>query len=553
MPNPWNNPYIPGDPFSYDLKWLVRRIKEHDATLQQILDEMPDESDIKQIIQQMIDDGEITALALQSVGVFNVKDYGAKGDQITDDTDAIRAAYAAAVAAAGILYFPAGTYLTTSTLEFPDPLTVMMEGTIYSPISDVIVKVGSDTEATWGYKQNWKIEGMSGINSGSIGLVLQNITSSAFYLDWIKKMETSVVCYGNAKGFQNNIVQLGEITENTIGLVLDSDNGGWVNDNLFIGGRFTKFSSIPSSTGVVITSEDGYYQNNNVFLKPNVESCDVGFDIQYGTYNHIYEARFESTTIGVQYGNSSTYNTVEAGYGNPVAVPMLNQQKGSRFNWGFNKDEMKFQTLGSFIDSSACNATHGSIADVVAIQTSSGNIQYLNAGLKYTLDGDYINLAGTVYAGVVVDLKGDGNAVLYWDAIMKNVAPNNTRGVFIMYAADGSVISTAPTFFPGQSASAYTVSNTTFFRYSSNALGYSFIVPDTVDHVFIGFEIKSPGESLKSMIVGSNIPYSIRRHGLTLSTIPTSTNAPAGQIVTQSNGGAIWIWNPTSSTWSVNN
>ena len=29
-----NNPYMPGDPYSYDLKWIVRKIKEHDAILE---------------------------------------------------------------------------------------------------------------------------------------------------------------------------------------------------------------------------------------------------------------------------------------------------------------------------------------------------------------------------------------------------------------------------------------------------------------------------------------------------------------------------------------
>lgn len=28
MPTPWNNPYVPGDPYSYDLKWLVTKVKE---------------------------------------------------------------------------------------------------------------------------------------------------------------------------------------------------------------------------------------------------------------------------------------------------------------------------------------------------------------------------------------------------------------------------------------------------------------------------------------------------------------------------------------------
>ena len=35
---PENNPYIPGDPYSYDLKWLVRHIKDVDSKLIQLLD-----------------------------------------------------------------------------------------------------------------------------------------------------------------------------------------------------------------------------------------------------------------------------------------------------------------------------------------------------------------------------------------------------------------------------------------------------------------------------------------------------------------------------------
>ena len=49
--------------------------------------------------------------------VHNVKGYGAKGDGVTDDTAAIQAAVDAAEAAGGgIVFFPNGTYLTSSTL-----------------------------------------------------------------------------------------------------------------------------------------------------------------------------------------------------------------------------------------------------------------------------------------------------------------------------------------------------------------------------------------------------------------------------------------------------
>lgn len=53
-----------------------------------------------------------------SSGIVNVKDFGAVGDGVTDDTNSIKAAIAA-VPNGGTVLFPAGTYLITSTQTNP--------------------------------------------------------------------------------------------------------------------------------------------------------------------------------------------------------------------------------------------------------------------------------------------------------------------------------------------------------------------------------------------------------------------------------------------------
>ncbi|KAK2616718.1 hypothetical protein QQS21_000330 [Conoideocrella luteorostrata] len=63
--------------------------------------------------------------------VLNVKDYGAKGDGVTDDTSAIVAALAVATTS-NLIYFPAGSYIVTTTLLVP-PHT-RMTGEVWSQI-----------------------------------------------------------------------------------------------------------------------------------------------------------------------------------------------------------------------------------------------------------------------------------------------------------------------------------------------------------------------------------------------------------------------------------
>ncbi len=61
--------------------------------------------------------------------VFNVKDFGAKGDNITDDSSVLRKALAAAERnGGGVIYFPRGTYRLTGWFHLPKRVILRGEG-----------------------------------------------------------------------------------------------------------------------------------------------------------------------------------------------------------------------------------------------------------------------------------------------------------------------------------------------------------------------------------------------------------------------------------------
>lgn len=66
---------------------------------------------------------EFRSLAERFADVMNVKDFGATGDGVTDDGDAIQSAVTAAGATGGVLYFPPGTYLVASPVTLANGVT----------------------------------------------------------------------------------------------------------------------------------------------------------------------------------------------------------------------------------------------------------------------------------------------------------------------------------------------------------------------------------------------------------------------------------------------
>jgi hypothetical protein len=110
------------------------------------------------------------------LGVFNVREYGAKGDGVTDDTAAIRLALAAAASAAvagygssagAVVEFPPGVYAISDTLTYAERVTIRGAGPRVTSIIALTPFAGNclirnavqDSTQEWGFVEGLSISG----------------------------------------------------------------------------------------------------------------------------------------------------------------------------------------------------------------------------------------------------------------------------------------------------------------------------------------------------------------------------------------------------------
>ena len=145
--------------------------------------------------------------------LYNVRDYGAKGDGSTDDTTAFNNANTAATATNGLIYAPHGTYMLNPTNL--NALTASLQGesmlgTIFKVVAAFngtqnLIRVVSVTGITVG---NFTVDGNKGSIAGGTqyGLYISTTTNSGAYnviaKNWIG---VGIHYYNNTRSFGNNL------------------------------------------------------------------------------------------------------------------------------------------------------------------------------------------------------------------------------------------------------------------------------------------------------------------------------------------------------------
>ncbi|MEX5308885.1 glycosyl hydrolase family 28-related protein [Kocuria sp. CPCC 205297] len=260
--------------------------------------------------------------------VINALDYGVKGDGVADDTAALNTVAAYAYAKKARLLIPAGTYKTTGTVTFPWDLDADQAEIRYTGTGTAVI-IGSDPGGVTARRafrapRVVKANRVTGWDSGSVGLLLRNLNTCEVYVPFVQDFERNLVCHGEGAGFAYTTVRLGALWEGRGNLDLTCNSTGYVNQNLFLGGRLQKAAQKgataddPEAFQVRMVSTDDQLlgPNNNTFVGTSFESVNVQLhSVQLsGTYNQFLNCRWEYGPHRVLYKSGAKWNKISGGY-----------------------------------------------------------------------------------------------------------------------------------------------------------------------------------------------------------------------------------------------
>ena len=226
----------------------------------------------------------------------NPLQFGAYGDGTHNDTTAIQACADYALAHGLAFHMSPKNYLT-DTVTIQNLRTIKIEGQIKLSSASASLNVYSDINGT---RPNIFI------NQVTVGdIVMKGLNSAIVQIEDANRL---LLIADNTEGhgfIGYTTFILGFIRH----LIIEDDGSGqkWVNENLFIGGRYLSVT--------IGGNNSSFPHENNLFLEPMCEHTTWNFN--YCSGNRVVKARLEGT-VTVNFAESAVANTIEQDYGSTL-------------------------------------------------------------------------------------------------------------------------------------------------------------------------------------------------------------------------------------------
>lgn len=282
-------------------------------------------------VAQLVEEETATSAALTGALVargtilHDVRDYGAVGDNTTDDSAAFNAAVAAAKATGGRAY-------AWGTFRIDQPVLV----DAHADFSNATVNYHGPTDGTAFTITGFRLEvsmptlfnrlktaggGWDAV-AGSIGVLMLNCNGCTIHVKFVQGFEEGLTVLGANGGCAYNNVVLGWLFNNKRNQVLTTDSTtsvGYSNQNTYIGGRLSHHAAegenLAGVQQLVIGGTGDGGPNSNLWLNTCLEGVQAAyaFDIERGRNNKLINVRLEYGNA-VRFGPAARDNEVTVGY-----------------------------------------------------------------------------------------------------------------------------------------------------------------------------------------------------------------------------------------------
>jgi hypothetical protein len=236
----------------------------------------------------------------------SVKDFGAVGDGVADDTAAIQAAIDAVILlGGGVLMFPRGTYSISAAISASAPITLRGEGPAESVIRQTnaaaggvnfnfasLVQGGGVEDISIEAGDGWVTAGDQGSGSSGIGIALTNSNGKFYAKNFgVHNFDTGVRVRGCFYSFWSEFEILYATTDGILLDTSDGTSGGTIGaGNWFNHAKVSNFgftSTNTGSTGVRMLASGGDFFNSidaTTFNKGWVVAPTTGKQALYGFF-----------------------------------------------------------------------------------------------------------------------------------------------------------------------------------------------------------------------------------------------------------------------------
>ena len=373
---------------------------------------------------------------------FNVKDFGAKGDGITDDTNAIKKA----IQSSQNLYFPEGTYIISEKIVL-NKSTYMYGSTCIntwgSPSKTVLKGKHDDFifECKWGNANNFEKLTFNGKGiyypscsqitecefTGVLGIEHSRVTvidRCSFHHcteAGIKKLVDSRITnnffYNNEKGIymydsNDNIVQNNKIEWNNVGIELDTNVFNLIQSNIF--DRNTTYG-ILSKNGSHLSIKNNQFERN---LTNHIKITTNIFDI---TGNSFYQKLSEDDGSGeLLPKNAIALVSVSNGL---ITSNCVHGTKMFEKNGGILT---KVTINNNIINGISDNPTWFTLGTVKVEAKSSSTLRYQWSSLSY--------LGANGYDVYVSNIRSVNNGLSYYNNL--NYYQHTNNGLYVTVSND---------------------------------------------------------------------------------------------------------------------